>query len=285
MRKPGFLAVLSIALLIFPVCSYGIQIQLKLSSGLRFIHLDEVNLGLSGWENGIRHQGDLFPGYSFETGKAGTLRSGFDFEAELLFSFSRWLGLGLSGGYVYASLDEEETRLSLRQDSALYVYARPTKVSANTFLISGYLSLPMGQKFSIHARAGLGVILARYASREAFRSAADSRFSYLRYDKAKARDSIYLGGFGLSYAFEPNLGFFLEAFFEPAKVGGLSGENLGGEKGTLYSFEEYRPDLDFWQAKMQVLAEQPAGANVRDVREAAIDFSGYSIKIGVILRF
>jgi hypothetical protein len=36
---------------------------------------------------------------------------------------------------------------------------------------------------------------------------------------------------------------------------------------------------------MHVLSEEPGGANVRNVREAVVDFGGYSIKIGLLLRF
>jgi opacity protein-like surface antigen len=263
----------------------ALEIQLKLAPGLRFLGLDEVHLALAGWENALRRRADFFPGTSFESGGAGSLGQAFDFEAEALLSISRWFKLGLSVGYIYASREEEKTALALRENGVLTVYARPTIVSGHPLLLAGYLGLPVGRKFSLYGRGGLGIVLARYSAREAFKTADATRFSYSTFDSAKAQAFTYLGGIGLSYAFEPNLGFFLEAVWEYAKVGGFSGESGSGESGALYSFEEYKPDLDFWQVETRVSAEPPGGAAVRNVREATIDFSGYSVKIGVILKF
>ena len=57
------------------------------------------------------------------------------------------------------------------------------------------------------------------------------------------------------------------------------------ETGTLYYFEEYVPELDFWQAKNEIRTEMPSGQNFRSVSEAMVDFSGVSVKIGFIVRF
>jgi hypothetical protein len=57
------------------------------------------------------------------------------------------------------------------------------------------------------------------------------------------------------------------------------------QDGTLFAFEEYIPDSDFWQAKLGVWPEAPAGSGFRSVREAVIDLSGFSVKMGIVLKF
>jgi hypothetical protein len=136
-----------------------------------------------------------------------------------------------------------------------------------------------------YLRAGVGAIQARYVSREAQRNVGDNKFIYLSYDNAGTRGLTYLGGLGLSYSFDQSLGFFVEAAARFARVDGLAGEDNLEQKGTLYSYEEYLPQSGYWRPKMHVLPEEPGGANFRNIREAEVDFSGYSIKIGLLLKF
>ena len=285
MKKTLAVAALCVVLLLLPPSSRGLDIQLRLSSGLWQMNLGEVNAALVGWRDGLKQTADVDPNMQFVSGDGGRLRLGVDFEAELVLSFSRWIKLGLSAGYGYGSLDEKATLLTIEQAGTLFERARPTKVSAFPFLVSGYFNLPLGRKFNVYLRAGVGAIQARYVSREAQKKVADTRFTYPAYDNAKASRLTYLGGLGLSYSFDQSLGFFIEAAARSARVDGLTGENRLEQKGILYSYEEYLPQAGFWRPTMHVLPEEPGGGNVRNVREAVVDFSGYSIKIGLLLKF
>jgi len=285
MKKTLAIAALCMVLLLLPPSSRGLDIQLRLSSGLWQMNLGEVNAALVGWRDGLKQTADVDPNMQFVSGDGGRLRLGVDFEAELVLSFSRWIKLGLSAGYGYGSLDEKATLLTIEQAGTLFERARPTKVSAFPFLVSGYFNLPLGRKFNVYLRAGVGAIQARYVSREAQKKVADTRFTYPAYDNAKASRLTYLGGLGLSYSFDQSLGFFIEAAARSARVDGLTGENRLEQKGILYSYEEYLPQAGFWRPTMHVLPEEPGGGNVRNVREAVVDFSGYSIKIGLLLKF
>jgi opacity protein-like surface antigen len=285
MKKTLTIAALCVVLLLIPPSSRGLDIQLRLSSGLWQMKLGEVNAALVGWRDGLKQTADVDPNMQFVSGDGGRLRLGVDFEAELVLSFSRWIKLGLSAGYGYGSLDEKATLLTIEQAGTLFERARPTKVSAFPFLVSGYFNLPLGRKFNVYLRAGVGAIQARYVSREAQKKVTDTRFTYPAYDNAKAGRLTYLGGLGLSYSFDQSLGFFIEAAAQFARVDGFTGENLLEQKGILYSYEEYLPQAGFWRPTMHVLSEEPGGANVRNVREAVVDFGGYSIKIGLLLRF
>lgn len=261
------------------------DIEVRLSSGLWRMQLDEVNAALAGWQEGLKRLADINPDLDFISGDARALHLGVDFEAELMLSLSRWIKLGLSAGYGHGFLDEEATLLTVSQDGVLTERARPTKVSAYPLLLSGYVNIPLGRKFNVYLRAGAGAILAKYVSREAQKKAGDKRFSYPVYDMAKARRPTYLGGLGLSYSFDESLGFFVEAAVRSARVEGLTGENQLAQRGTLYGYEEISWLTRHWQPKMHVQPEAPSGTRYRDMHEATVDFSGYSIKMGLILKF
>jgi hypothetical protein len=284
MKKYAFRLCVGCVFLLSSLC-FGVEIQLRLSSGLRRIYPDEINLALAAWGERIAREASTQPGWSLESGKVPSLRLGFTFEGELTLFLTRRLALGLSAGYLYGDLSEEDTLLVVREADGTYDRARPTKVSGYPVTFLGYIVFPLGSKFDIYLKGGGGFIQAKYVEREAVRREGETKFSYSTLTMAEARRSTYLGGVGFDYRFDPSFGFFVEAAMQSAQVGGFSGENEAGEMGRLYFFEEYLPQLDFWQATVRVLPEAPAGENYRSVREATVDFSGFSVKIGMLVKF
>jgi hypothetical protein len=280
-RSIAFLAAIGF---LSPSLSSGFDLTLRLSAGLGRLKADEVNLALGGWREGWNRQVEVRSDWSLLSAKDEPLHLEVDFEAELLMSFSRWLGLSLSAGYAFASLDENQTLLSISQSGVLSDYGRPTKISALPLFISAYIFLPLGQKFNGYLRGGLGTFMATYVIRQTNQLAGAARFTYPVYDNAKARRLGYLGGLGLTYKLDQSLGFFVEVSIRSARVSGFEGEDKQGVKGRLFAYEEYRPDIDFWQLQTRLLPEEPDGGTVRNVREATVDFSGYSAKIGVCLK-
>jgi opacity protein-like surface antigen len=284
-RAPSLKSGLGIAaigvLLLLPSPAPGIELQMRLSSGLWRMKLDEVNTAIAGWEDGVRRAVEANPNAEFISGESGRLRLGVDFEAELILSFSRWIKVGLSAGYGHCSVDEEATLQTIDQGAFLNERARPTKVSAYPFLASGYFCLPLGQKFSLYLRAGVGAIQATYISREALKKSTESRFTYTAYDNAKVLRPTYLGGLGLSYTFDESLDFFVEAVARFARVSGLTGEDFEAKKGTLYAYEQYAVR----QPVMKVLPEPPSASYFHNVREATVDLSGFSVKMGLTIKF
>jgi hypothetical protein len=147
-------------------------------------------------------------------------------------------------------------------------------------VLSGYRFWPLGRKFSLYVRAGMGWLWARYADREAVRKASDAGFSYTNARSASGRGALALAGAGIKYAHDGSLGFFLEAAWRRAKVNAF-----GNGTETLYFFEEYDRELDFWQAKMSLLGGPPAGETFRSVQKAVVDFGGLALRFGFFVKF
>jgi len=278
-------AFLSLALLALPSFSHGLDLYLRFASGLQRINPTEINTAVVSWADEWKYRADFYPNLRYESGQVSSLRLGVAFEAELVLSLSSHLAVGLSGGYAYADLKEEATLLSITWDDVLYIHARPTKISAYPIVLSGYIFFPIGSRFKFYLRGGAGTLQARYSAREGLKKAEETRFFYTASETAKAGRPAFLGGLGFNFNLDPAFGFFLEATAISARLDGFSGENALGETGTLYSYEEYISDLDFWQAKMDLQPEAPSGANFRNVRKATVDFSGFSIRLGLLLKF
>ncbi len=286
MKKGGLpAALLFLSLLGFPPFSSGLDVYLRFAPGLQRIDPKEVNTAVAAWADELKHRADSYPNLRYESGQVSSLRLGVSFEAEIMLALSSHLAFGISGGYAYADLKEDDTLLLITWDGVLYNHARPTKISAYPIILSGYLSFPLGSRSNFYLRGGGGTLQARYIAREALKKEAEAQFLYSASETAKAGRPAFLGGLGFNYHLDSGFGFFVEATAMSARVTDFSGENELGETGALYTYEEYISDLDFWQAKMSLQAQAPSGANFRNVRKATVDFSGFSLKAGLLLKF
>jgi hypothetical protein len=272
--------VLLLFLLATALPSFGLTVHFKLSGSYSRLSLDDVNRSLSGWADFVKRRAAATPDWTYESGKAGRVRGGFDLEGEFLLDFTRRWSVGIGSGYSYAEAAESATALDVVQSTVPYVHARPTKVTATPLVVSGYHFWPLGRMFSVYVRAGMGWIWARYSDREASRKAAAAGFTYTNAQSASGRGVLALGGVGIRYAHDGSLGFFLEAVLRRAKVNAF-----GNETRTLYFFEEYDPNLDFWQAKMSLLDGPPTGETFRSVQKAVVDYGGLVLKLGFFVKF
>ena len=269
---------------IFASALGAVEFQVRLSGGLNHFGLKEVNSALRGWEDGLRKDAAA-QGWGVEGGLISGFHRGFEFQAELLFLFTPRIGISIGSGYIYKETLEEDFPLTIVKGPTTYVYARPTKISAVPLDLTAYYFLPLSPSFSLYLKAGAGHLSARYVDREANKKLEDNRYVYPTLAFAKADGPAYHAGIGLAFQLEPFMGFFLEASGRLARPGPFSGEDKAGSLGSLYYFEEYNPALDFWQARIQVLAAAPAGERIRSAKIAEVDLSGATVRVGIHLKF
>jgi len=263
----------------------AVELRLRFSAAVEKLRYDNDDMGVTGWAEEIKLRTQSFSNLEFISQSVGTLKLGYGFEGELLFAFSRHFGLGLSGGYSYGSLPEEDVETMSIWDGVEYIHTKPAKMSAYPVIASGYLFFPFGQKLTLYLRAGAGLVFAKFVGREGLKEPEEANFFYTLFETAKAQRTAYLGGLGLSYNFDDAFGFFIEAAARSGKVDGFTGEDNLQQPGGLYSYEEYISDLGYWQYKIHVLPEAPGGGNFREVREASIDLGGYSVRLGLTIKF
>jgi len=270
---------------LFGIPAMGAELSLKLSGGYTFLDVKSINRGLEDWAEWRKREAEENKNWLYLGQNVKSLQSGIHLEGEILLSFSRRIGISLGTGYIYGDLKEKETEVFVQRPSGVLSQVYPVTVSAYPLVLSGYYFIPLNNRLHVYARAGGGLAWAKYVYREAKKLESATKYNYFRLGRASASDSILLGGLGFVYETDVGVRFFVEGLIRRAKIQGFSGENELEEKGTLYYFEEYIPDLDFWQAKNEIRTEKPSGSNFRSVSEAVVDFSGLSVKIGFIIRF
>jgi len=261
--------------------SSGLDLSFKLSGGYSFLVLNDVNRSLRDWVEFHKKEVASVPGWTFSGGKAEKVRGGFDLEGEVLLSLTPRWAVGIGSGYSYGEVTESRSAITTVENFAVSrVYVRPTKVAATPLVVSGYHFWPLGPKFQIYVRAGMGWLWAKYVSREAGRKASEQSYTYTSFESSSGRGALIQGGLGVKYSQDQNLGFFCEASLRRAKANTFRGAN-----STLYFFEEYNSFLDFWQAKIQTWEMAPAGETFRSVRKAVMDFGGCALKLGFFIKF
>ncbi|OGD19842.1 MAG: hypothetical protein A2W03_08105 [Candidatus Aminicenantes bacterium RBG_16_63_16] len=278
-------AAVCLMLLVTAPFARAVDVRLRFSTAVEKLRYDNSAMGVTGWAEELRLRAESFSNLNFVSQSVGSLKLGYGFEGELMFAFSRRLGLGLSGGYAYGSLPEKDVATTIVWDGVTYNHTKPAKVSAYPVIASGYLLFPVGSKLNFYLRAGAGFLYAKFVGREGLKKEEETKFFYSLFETASARRPAYVGGLGLSYNFDAAFGFFAEASLRSAKATGFTGEDNLQQPGRLYSYEEYIPDLGFWQPKIHVLAVAPGGGNFREVREASVDLGGYSARLGLVLKF
>jgi len=270
---------------LFGIPAIGVELNPKLSGGYTYLDVKSINRGLEDWAEWIKRDAEEHKNWLYLGQNVKSLQSGIQLEGEILLSFSRRIGISLGTGYIYGDLKEKETEVLVQRPTGVLSQIYPVTASAYPLVLSGYYFIPLSSRLHVYARAGGGLAWAKYVYREAKKLGSALKYNYFRLGRASASGSILLGGLGFVYETDVGVRFFVEGLIRRAKIQGFSGENELEEKGTLYYFEEYIPDLDFWQTKNEIRTEKPSGSNFRSVSEAVVDFSGLSVKIGFIIRF
>lgn len=264
---------------------FGLDLDFKLSGGYAYIDLEGINYGMESWAEWRKREAETNKNWLYIGKNVKSLHSGLQLEGEILLSFTRRLGISFGAGYIYGDLKENETEVLVQRPTEILSQVYPITVSAYPLVLSGYYFLPLSSKIQIYARAGGGLAWAKYVYREAKKLESAEKYNYFLQGRARGRGPVLLGSVGLTFLTDMGVRFFVEGMIRKAKISGFSGENELEERGPLYHFEEYLPDVDMWQSKIEIRAVQPSGSQFRSVSEAEVDFSGFSAKIGFIIRF
>jgi hypothetical protein len=265
--------------------SLAAQINIKFSGGLSFPQSDQINRILTDWKTWEEQNAERRPTFSFLGGDVKEFNSGFDFEGEILLSIHPRFMLSAGSGFYYGEVKPENTELFIQRPAGDFSYIHPHTLSVIPVTFSGYYLHPLFGKIKLFVRAGAGLVWAKYIERVGYKNFTVIKYTYTIDQKATARSPLFLGGGGIFFETEPGINFFVEGSYRWAKISGFRGQNLESSTSELYYLEEYDNDLDFWQAKLLISSNKPESESIRAVKKAAIDLSGFSIKLGFMIRF
>ncbi len=263
----------------------GSGLRMKIAGGLTVSGLGSLRQTLQDWSGQRKSEAESTAGWEYLGGNTGDLKQGFHLEGEALLFLTPRIAAGFGAGYIHHELAEEETELIVSKPQGIFHYVLPSTVTAFPITLSGYFFLPVGKNIHVFFRAGGGRLWAKHVLREGSRKSAAVKYGYPRILRSSATGTVLLGGCGVLIPTQAGVSFLVEISVRSAEAQGFSGENKDGERGTLFSFEEYDPKTDRWWTGMDIRSLAPSGAGFRSVKETAVDFSGCSVKIGIMLQF
>jgi len=272
-------------LLAFWMPAHPVEFHLKLGGGLTWFRPSDVNRAVRDWVEWHERESARNENWTYLGGNTPEIRLGYNFEGELQFFLIPRLAFSVGAGFLYADLSAEDTEILINKKQGPTQLVQPRTLSAIPLVFSLYTHLPLNERFSVYAKAGAGMAWAKHIEREGSKKETGKRYNYSLEENASARNPVYQAGLGLDFALESGVRFFLEGSYRWLRMTGFNGETAEGETGTLYHFEELSPDLGFWQAKNRLSTEPPVGENIRSVRETEVDFSGFTLIVGIAIKF
>jgi hypothetical protein len=205
-------------------------------------------------------------------------------EGDVVVYMTPRFGISLGSGYILGKKGKDVNKIVISQ-----TFTDEVKVSAIPVKLGVYYSLPLSSQARFFLTAGVGYYFAKWS--EAYRNEWDTGWWTID-QKATARGIGFHGGVGFELNVVSHVAFVLEGQGRYAKIGGFKGDKDGkyypppteySTKGKLYYFE-YLPWTENWYPKIYISKEEQAGDRIRNVREAKVDFSGFTFRAGIKIK-
>lgn len=283
-RKGFMLFVCLLLLLLLPGLSKAEKFAIKLSGGMNYLLVGDVNEGVKGVIDSLRDSATFVPGTSTE-GEAKPIHLGFDFEGYVIINLTPRVGIGFGAGYIQGAKISELTVRFPEGPEASFTF-KP-KISTIPIRLGVFYTLPVSEMVNVVFNAGAGLYLANYSYN--FRPEGAWSGNTIN-QKASAKGFGFHGGVGLEFNLAPKIAFVLEGQGRYAKIGGFEGtaKYAGSslpytEEGALYYWEQ----MTIFRKYPRVLVQEnkPSGPLYSNVRDAKVDFSGFTFLAGIKINF
>jgi len=258
----------------------GIGLSVKLSGGLGFFAGGDVDNGASGmFKQGVDDLEAM--GYTLARKNPRGFHSGLEAGADIIYRLSPKLGIGVGGSYIAAKAESSQPFVEYGFYDQTWRIIPEVKVLVLRLELT--YDLPLLAWLGIHAQAGPAFFLVNYDLNRVS-STVTIRETYSQ--TAKANRLGFHGGLGLTFRINPQTAFILEARGRYARFSDLRGSETLARSQPFLEFKETSGSVYYVEGgrypTLAVLADGTASSNAR---KAVFDFSGLSLRGGVMVRF
>lgn len=257
----------------------------KLSGGMNTLTTGDVNDGNEGFNHYLDLFGEIY-GMTINS-DVNLINYGLDFKGEILIELIPHFRLAVGGGYIRGSSLSETIFTGGVTDN--WSWTTKPIMSAIPVTFSLYYDIFQGKKINFFINAGGGVYFASFSHN--FHTDYTDNWNDEQSD-ATAIGIGFHGGLGFEYYVSSNIGIVFEAAGRYANISGFEGTyvdtdsdgNTDERTGKLFYYEFTNSDGKVY--KMYKIRENfPTGVPyTSNIRDAKVDFSGFGIKIGIVIR-
>lgn len=280
-RSKAVLFILALAVLVsaVPAAAQGGRFSIRLYGAPALLAGGDVNDGMQGLSDYWGRIAEV-AGYSV-SGAFGPARFGLEFGGDVVFRITPRLGIGLGAGYINVS-----------RESALEFSHEADTLPETVRAAYGSVPIRLGLFYTIPVSAKMNVVLS--VGPELHLAHASTFWGLTEGSDVIRQENTVTGtglGFQAAAAFEfklsPSVGLLLEIAGRFAKFGGLTGTFSTGDNtssvestGTLYAVEV--PGVGS-ERFLVVMVSEAAPFGYASVREAKVDLTGGSLRLGLVI--
>lgn len=272
--------------------SPGGRIDIRFTGGLGYLDGGDASANRTAYTAYMRDR-ERQPGSGMSIeGETESIHAGTNWEADAVYKLNSRLGIGFGVGYIHAGKDKGQSRMVSRWPERVVTVDRGTMLSAVPIKLGVFYSLLQGGKFHVVVNAGTAYYLATWRESMDYLSEAPGPSYWGKYvTKANGGGIGFHGGLGLEYRLSRNMAFVVEGIGRYARFGGFEGEysekNSSGadvnDPGKLYYYEwSFDNNTYPW---LELFDRDPNQLNfsnpVKNIRDAVMDFSGFSLRVGI----
>ncbi|NIO48362.1 MAG: hypothetical protein GTN73_02825 [Candidatus Aminicenantes bacterium] len=269
--------------------SFEPKFSIDVKWGPRYISIGDINKNLEAFDSYLSEM------TSYEGDKMKRLNNyKKTVEGELRLDASSKFAIGVG---IEKISEKNESRFEftdpfpIHDMDLFHTISTESEVSAVNLKLGTYYTIPLVRRINLILNGGVDYYISK-ASLYKYHEFQPEFFIWpfepeeWEYD-INARRFGFHGGIGFEYRILGDLSVVLEFQGRYARMENLKGTKIitdeGKEEGILYIgekkwFDEYWPDLI-------ISPSRPSGDEFRNVREAVLDFSGYSFRLGIKLNF
>ena len=258
----------------------------RLYGGLNYLGGGDLNKSLEGWSGVYGYAWSLIGFSTADEFKNAGL--GMNFGGDFVFQFNPSLGVGLGVGYLQASSTSELTYTHVLPAVPDIVETYEVRASAIPIKASFYYFLPSSGPVGVNVHAGAGYYLAMAYARYHFALLSD--WSQNVYDNLPGGGIGFHGGLGLEFKLSPMVGIFAEAQGRYAAFANFEGDEVYTDSfgtsitntGEAWTLDVSGSGRTFTISVID--ATQPSGSGISNVHPTKVDFSGFSLVVGLVIR-
>jgi hypothetical protein len=290
---PSFIAGLMLFAAVCPgIEAAGLKLGLRLSGGIAYFHLGDVNDFIRSHAQYRKENGAVM-GYPV-SGDFESLHYGLDAGVDLLIYLHPRLAISLGSSYIRGRAGKGGQGVTVQQPDLTIHYTNQSGIQAVPVTLGISYFIPLGRSLLFYASAGGSYYWMKWTD--------DIKDDWLGrgYESESKQTNGHgigaSGALGFEFNVMPAVAFYLEGSGRYVKAGNLKAEEDysirdgaysfdGHYSGKLYYLEFYWPYTDRWYPSQTVQSQKPLDSRYRNVREASIDLSGFAIRAGLRIRF
>ena len=285
------------------------KLSIKLTGGLRYINVGDINNHIESFDNYMSSHLSFYEG-----GKMGKINNyGPDLEGELRLDISSKFAVGVGIGYISGKNESNFQTVGafpfdqlfipeIGPSYALFEFVVESKVETIPIKLGIYYTIPLGSRINIFLKSGLDYYFSKcfiYKYNEIIsldRAVLIPEFYEIsnKYDM-RGNGLGFNGGLGFEYKISNVLAIVLEIQRRYAKIKNLKGKWIysntftleqGEDEGILYIGKKNMEDEGFSDnyPDLVVSPSKPSGAKILNAKEATLDLSGFSLRVGIRIK-